>query len=140
MEKYDDTVIHLRRLEACNLYLSILTRAEACNTMSNSQLIFEMMNGDVDLKTLENVYIEDKTFDPKITFGEFLEMVKDSYQYLDMPTTCQSQQVKDVKKRTLVFTEYLNTIGEKQEVIDLEVMDFLYRKLVQGIFKKEKII
>lgn len=144
MESYyvDHTSGDLRTLEAGNLYFSIAIKAKACAIFDDSVCAFEIINGNEDLKRLQDFFGKNSSYNPKQTGVEFLKSLDESYKNLTRPhnsTTILIEQA--VKKYEVVKKYYFNELNDVEQIIFLQnnIGDHLDNE-ISGCIEKEKVL
>ena len=78
----DELYISLRKLEAANLYFSIILKKQLTRNLKDSDSAFIALNGNHDVDVLENMYIKQKFLDLDISILSFLHETQNCYEIL----------------------------------------------------------
>ena len=78
----DELIVSLRKLEAGNLYFSIILKKQLTKNLNDANSVFIALKGNEDVKTLKEIYIKEGSLNPDASMITFLDELKLCYQTL----------------------------------------------------------
>lgn len=142
MEYYvDPTFGDLRKLEAGNLYFTIIIKSKGCTKLNSPVHTFEMIDGNEDVKKLKEIYEKEQAYNPLQTGIQFISELDRSYNnlvYNHNSTNLLTEQA--IEKYRVIQKHYFGELTEEEILAFFQsnVGDYLENNIL-SFLKTEKV-